>query len=149
MAAFADPEEVRTHLVAAASAGVALTYAELLERLGYSFSRPKMRQLCAILTAVDEQAEARGEPELAVLVVRQSDGIPGQGWWVERARHAPGMTADCRGQSAPAQPGGARSRGYEGSWEGPDAYRFIRSVQAETFAYWQSRSGTEGQAASR
>ncbi len=120
--ALAEPEEVRAYLIAAAQAGVALTYSELLERLGYTFSRPKMRQLCAVLGSVDEDAEARGEPELAVLVVRQSDGIPGQGWWVA---------------------GGARSRGFEGPWEGPEAARFIRSVQQETFAYWQSRSGTE------
>lgn len=128
MAALADPAEVRAHLVAAASAGTALTYSELLERLGYAFSRPKMRQLCAVLTAVDEDAEARGEPELAVLVVRQSDGIPGQGWWVS---------------------GGARSRGYAGPWEGPEAARFIGSVQAETFAFWQSRSGTEAEGPAR
>ena len=121
----ADPAEVRAHLVAAAQAGVALTYAELLEHLGYAFSRPKMRQLCAVLGDVDRGAAARGEPELAVLVVRQSDGIPGQGWWV----------AD-----------GARRRGYEGPWQGPEAARFIASVQAETFAYWQSRSGTGGRA---
>ena len=121
MAALAEPEEVRVHLVSAAEAGVALTYAELLERLGYTFSRPKMRQLCAILSAVDERAEALGEPELAVLVVRQSDGIPGQGWWVS---------------------GGARSRGYEGPWEGPEAARFIKSVQAQTFAFWRSQTGT-------
>jgi hypothetical protein len=126
MAALAEPEEVRVHLIAAAQAGVALTYAELLERLGYDFSRPKMRQLCAILSAVDEEAEARGEPELAVLVVRQSDGIPGQGWWVS---------------------GGARSRGYEGPWEGPEAARFISSVQGETFAYWKSQIGTDGREA--
>ena len=111
------------HLVAAAAAGRALTYAELLERLGYAFSRPKMRALCTILGVVDEDAEARGEPELAVLVVRQSDGLPGQGWWVA---------------------GGARSRGYQGPWEGPEAKRFIAKVQAETFAWWQSRSGTGG-----
>jgi hypothetical protein len=117
----ADPEEVRAHLVAAARAGTALTYSEVLERLGYRFSRPKMRQLCAVLGDVDRDAEARGEPELAVLVVRQSDGIPGQGWWVA---------------------GGARSRGYEGPWEGPDAARFIRGVQGETFAFWQSGIGT-------
>lgn len=122
MARLADPAEVRAHLVAAASAGVALTYAELLERLGYHFSRPKMRALCAVLGTVDEEAEARGEPELAVLVVRQSDGIPGQGWWVA---------------------GGARARGYTGRWEGPEAKRFIEAVQAETFAYWQARSGED------
>jgi hypothetical protein len=82
VAALADPAEVRLHLVAAAKAGTALSYAELLERLGFTFSRPKMRALCALLGTVDAEAEARGEPELAVLVVRQSDGIPGQGWWV-------------------------------------------------------------------
>ena len=115
MAALAGPEEVRAHLIAAARAGVALTYSELLAQLGYAFSRPKMRQLCAVLSAVDEDSAARGEPELAVLVVRQSDGIPGQGWWVS---------------------GGARGRGYEGPWEGPEATRFIRDVQAETFDFW-------------
>ena len=123
MPALAEPEEVRLHLVAAAQAGVALSYGELLERLGYQFSRPKMRALCAILGAVDEAAARRGEPELAVLVVRQSDGIPGQGWWAS---------------------GGGRQRGYKGPWEGPEARRFIASVQAETFAWWQSRSGTGG-----
>src|SRR5688572_30607934 len=121
MAALAEPEEVRLHLVAAARTGTALSYGELLERLGYQFSRPKMRALCKILSAVDEEAASRGEPELAVLVVRQSDGLPGQGWWVS---------------------GGARQRGYQGLWEGPEAARFIRRVQAETFAYWQSRNET-------
>jgi hypothetical protein len=117
----AAPDEVRAHLIAAARAGTALTYAELLEHLGYGFSRPKMRQLCKVLAFVDEEAEARGEPELAVLVVRQSDGLPGQGWWAG---------------------GGARARGYDGPWEGPEAARFITSLQTETFAFWQSDSGT-------
>ena len=71
--------EVRAHLIAAAAAGHALSYSELLGQLGYAFSRPKMRALCAVLGAVDEEAEARGEPELAVLVVRQSDGLAGAG----------------------------------------------------------------------
>ena len=124
MAALADPEEVRLHLVAAAEAGTSLSYGELLERLGYAFSRPKMRALCKILGTVDEAGALRGEPELAVLVVRQSDGLPGQGWWVA---------------------GGARSRGYEGPWEGPEARRFIDHVQAESFAFWKSRSGTPGE----
>ena len=119
----ADHDEVRAHLVAAAKAGVALSYGELLEHLGYRFSRPKMRALCAMLGDIDRDAGARGEPELAVLVVRQSDAIPGQGWWVA---------------------GGGRTRGYEGPWEGPEAARFVRAVQGETFAFWQSRNETPG-----
>jgi hypothetical protein len=110
-----DPAEIRAHLIAAAAAGHALTYSELLEHLGYGFSRPKMRQLCATLGAVDDEAVARGEPELAVLVVRQSDGIPGQGWWAA---------------------GGAAAYGYEGPWVGPKAARFIRQLQQKTFDYW-------------
>lgn len=110
-----DPEEVRAHLIAAAAAGHALSYSELLEHLGYGFSRPKMRQLCKTLGAVDEEAAMRGEPELAVLVVRQSDGLPGQGWWVA---------------------GGGSAHGYEGPWEGLKAARFIRELQQKTFDHW-------------
>jgi hypothetical protein len=124
----ADPAEVRAHLVAAARGGTALSYGELLEHLGYRFSRPKMRALCAMLGAIDRAGEERGEPELAVLVVRASDGIPGQGWWVA---------------------GGRSTRGYQGPWEGPEAARFIASVQREAFAFWQSPNGTEAPAGPR
>ena len=113
--ALADPAEVRAHLIAAAAAGHALTYSEILEHLGYGFSRPKMRQLCKTLGAVDQEAAARGEPELAVLVVRQSDGIPGQGWWIA---------------------GGATSHGYRGPWEGPRAAKLIRRLQQQAFDFW-------------
>ncbi|MCL6741136.1 ribose-phosphate pyrophosphokinase [Sphingomonas sp. RB56-2] len=110
-----DASEVRAHLVAAAAAGHSLSYSELLEHLGYGFSRPKMRALCKTLGVVDEEAAAHGEPELAVLVVRQSDGLPGQGWWVA---------------------GGGKAHGYEGPWEGPRAAKFIRQLQQKTFDYW-------------
>jgi hypothetical protein len=113
--ALGDWQEVRAHLIAAAAAGHALTYSELLEHLGYGFSRPKMRALCKTLGVVDADAAARGEPELAILVVRQSDGLPGQGWWVG---------------------GGGSTHGYEGPWEGPRAARFIRELQQRTFDYW-------------
>jgi hypothetical protein len=113
----ADPAEVRDHLVAAAAAGQSITYSELLNRLGHEFTRPKMRALCKVLGAVDEEAARRGEPELAVLVVRQSDGLPGQGWWVA---------------------GGADTHGYEGLWEGPEAKRLIDELQARAFDYWGS-----------
>ena len=113
----ADPAEVRAILVASAQAGEAISYAEVLELLGHHFTRPKMRQLCKVLAFVDDEAEERGEPELAVLVVRQSDGLPGQGWWV----------------------GGAKKHGYTGLWEGPKAAKLIRKIQGEAFEYWANR----------
>jgi hypothetical protein len=114
----ADPQEVRAILVASARAGQWISYSEVLALLGHHFTRPKMRALCAVLGTVDQEAEERGEPELAVLVVRQSDGLPGQGWWV----------------------GGAKKHGHTGLWEGPKAAKLIRKLQAQAFDYW-GRSG--------
>ena len=114
----ADPAEVRAILVASAKAGQWISYSEVLALLGHHFTRPRMRALCKVLSFVDDGAEERGEPELAVLVVRQSDGLPGQGWWV----------------------GGAKKHGYTGQWEGPRAAKLIRKLQREAFDYW-GRSG--------
>ena len=113
----ADPREVRAILVAAAKSGEAISYSEVLALLGHHFSRPRMRQLCKVLCHVDEEAADRGEPELAVLVVRQSDGLPGQGWWVE----------------------GARTHGHDGPWEGPKAQKLIRKLHKAAFDYWRGR----------
>ena len=115
----ADPAEVRKHLIAAAAAGDAITYADLLNALGHRFTRPKMRALCKVLAAADDEAASRDEPELAVLVVRQSDGLPGQGWWVG---------------------GGAIVHGYEGLWTGPEAAKLVRRLQRQAFDYWSRRS---------
>jgi hypothetical protein len=113
----ADPGEVRAILIASAKAGEAITYSEVLGLLGHDFSRPKMRALCKVLAFVDDEAEDRGEPELAVLVVRQSDGLPGQGWWVA----------------------GAKKHGYTGQWDGPKAAKLIRAIQSQAFEHWAGR----------
>ena len=116
----ADPEHVREILTSAATAGSPVTYSEVLNALGHEFTRPKMRALCKVLAVIDDEAAERGEPELAVLVVRQSDGLPGQGWWVG---------------------GGATQHGYEGSWTGPEAVKLVRKLQKRAFAYWAARTG--------
>ena len=113
----AEPDEVRAILIASARAEEAITYSEVLGLLGHDFSRPKMRALCKVLSFVDDAAEKRGEPELAVLVVRQSDGLPGQGWWVGRAK----------------------KHGYGGQWEGPRAAKLIRTLQRQAFEFWAGR----------
>lgn len=116
--AIADVPRVRALLIESARRGEPISYSAALLALGHRFTRPKMRALCKTLDAIDEAGRAAGEPELAVLVVRESDGLPGQGWW------------------AGAQ---AFVRGYDGPWEGPNAAAFVRTLQAETFAYWRHR----------
>jgi hypothetical protein len=113
----ADPIQVRAILVASAKGRRSISYSEVLELLGHHFTRPKMRALCKVLACVDDEAQERGEPELAVLVVRESDGLPGQGWWI----------------------GGARKHGHKGLWEGPQATKLILEIQEKAFDYWAGR----------
>jgi len=111
----ADVAHVRALLIAAALEGRALTYSEILAALGHRFTRPKMRALCATLDAIDMAGRIAGEPGLAVLVVRQSDGLPGQGWWI----------------------GNAARLGYAGLWTGPDAAALVRAQQQAAFRCWR------------
>lgn len=112
--AIADTGAVRAILIAAAREGRAVSYSELLGLLGHRFTRPKMRALCKTLDAIDREGAAKGEPDLAVLVVRESDRLPGQGWWIEVAdRH-----------------------GYRGEWTGIDARNFVETLQNAVFSYW-------------
>ena len=91
-----------------------MSYSEILLLLGFRFTRPKMRALCKTLETIDNHAKAASQPELAVLVVREGDGLPGQGWWTGR-------------------------RDYTGEWTGPEATAFIRKIQRRTFRYWKKR----------
>ena len=111
----ADVPHIERLLQGIAMEGRDTSYSEFLLMLGLRFSRPKMRALCKTLDEVDRRAKAAGQPELAVLVVRESDRLPGQGWWTGR-------------------------RDYQGAWTGPAARAFLHSIQAETFAYWRARS---------
>lgn len=113
-----DPDEVRAILIGAARARNAITYSQMLGLLGHRFTRPLMRQLCKVLDAIDEDGRVAGEPGLAVLVVRQSDGLPGQGWFVSRSHLADDFPTD---------------------WEGPEAMAYIVARQGEAFDYWAER----------
>ncbi|MFC4290853.1 ribose-phosphate pyrophosphokinase [Sphingorhabdus arenilitoris] len=108
-------DDVRSLLCEAAQAGQVFSYSELLMLLGYSFSRPKMRALCKVLDAIDAAGRGVGEPELACLVVREDDGLPGQGWWL--ARHD-----------------------FVGEFESHAARRYLKDVQQIAFDYWQKKA---------
>ena len=112
--ALADVPRITAILQDAAREGRAVSYSELLMMLGFRFTRPKMRAVCKTLDAIDRESEARGEPPLAPLVVRESDRLPGQGWWVGRID-------------------------YRGAWEGAEARAYLAEHQQRAFDYWQAR----------
>lgn len=119
-----DPDAIAARLYAAARAGEPVTYAEMLNAVGYAFSRPRMRALCVVLDAIDACERGAGRPPLAVLVVRASDGLPGQGWWL--------------GQNTPGR------AGYRGLFTGPDAARWVAARQADAFAWWAAAAPAGG-----
>lgn len=114
--AIADVPRVRALLIAAAKERRAVSYSEALGALGLRFTRPKMRAYCRTLDKIDKDGRAAGEPNLAVLVVRESDRLPGQGWWT----------------------GAEERHGYKGEWTGPEAAKLVRSLQEQVFDYWEA-----------
>ncbi|WP_375394986.1 ribose-phosphate pyrophosphokinase [uncultured Sphingomonas sp.] len=104
-----DVVRVRALLVGAAREGRALSYSELLGKLGHRFTRPRMRAVCRTLDAIDREGGAADEPALAVLVVREGDRLPGQGWWIGRDAVA---------------------------WTGPVARGYVDGLQQVAFDYW-------------
>lgn len=111
-----DIDNLESLMQGAARSGRAMSYSQTLDALGYQFSRPKMRALCVALGEVDRRAKLRGEPELAVLVVRASDNIPGAGWWAVN-----------------------EDENYKGPWEGAAAEKYIKGIQERAFGYWRGR----------
>ena len=110
--ALADVAHIAGLLQQAARERRAFSYSEMLMTLGFRFTRPKMRALCKMLDAVDREAALRGEPPLAPLVVRESDRLPGQGWWLSRGE-------------------------YRGAWEGAEARAYVAKQQQSAFDYWK------------
>lgn len=106
-----DVGHITAFLQAAARAGESVTYSEVLASIGMAFSRPKMRALCAVLFEIDATERGAGRPELAVLVVRQSDRLPGQGWWLGE-------------------------RDYKGAFPGPEAAAWVANCQRRVFEWW-------------
>jgi hypothetical protein len=114
LSALHDVPRIKAMLEQCAREGRAISYSELLLNLGFRFTRPKMRAVCKTLDKIDQLNAYEGAPALAVLVVREGDGLPGQGWWTGRSD-------------------------YHGQWTGPEAQTHIAGLQAAVFAYWKNR----------
>jgi hypothetical protein len=80
--------------------------------------------LCRDLGRVQQRLSARGAPDLACLVVRVADGLPGIGWFAsERAEGT-----------------------YAGPPEGPSALAHLRACQERAFAWAATADGASSAA---
>jgi hypothetical protein len=109
-------DELEALLILKAKKGAAVSYGEVFAWFGHPFQRFQVGQLCAALDEVDRRQRGLGRPELAVLVVRASDGIPGQGWWMGKNQDA-----------------------WSGPIVGPEAAAFVRAIQRRAFDHWRDR----------
>lgn len=103
-------------LIEAAASGRTLTYGEVLAHFGKRTAPRLVYALCRELGEVYRRTEARGEPDLCALVVRKSDGLPGEGFF----------------RSA------AEAGVYEGPPTGPAARQYLREAQDRVFTYYAS-----------
>ena len=113
-ASLVDIDRLEALLIEAARARRSLTYAEVLAHFGIRITPRRVFALCRDLGAVCERNRARGEPELAVLVVRKSDRLPGEGFFHSLWRDG----------------------AYDGPATGPAAAAFIRRETERVFAHW-------------
>jgi hypothetical protein len=114
LSALHDVPRIKAMLEQCARERRAISYSELLLNLGFRFTRPKMRSVCKTLDKIDQINVGEGAPALAVLVVREGDGLPGQGWWTGRTD-------------------------YHGQWTGSEAQAHISRLQGQVFDYWAKR----------
>jgi hypothetical protein len=112
-----DIDALEALLIEAANARRSTTYAEVLAHFGIRITPRRVFALCRDLGEVCARNRARGEPELAVLVVRKADRLPGEGFFHGYWR------------------GGV----YDGPNTGPAAEAFIRAETERVFAFFAAR----------
>lgn len=117
-----DVDRLEALLIEAARARRSLTYAEVLAHFGIRITPRRVYGLCRDLGTVCERNRVRGEPELAVLVVRKSDRLPGDGFFHSAWRDG----------------------SYDGPATGPAARAYIDALTAAVFAFWAERPAARG-----
>jgi hypothetical protein len=119
-----DLERLERVLIQAARERRPTTYGQLLRYFERKVTRVTVGALCRDLGLVCLRVEERGGPDLAVLVVRKSDGLPGEGYFTALRRDG----------------------GYRGPSVGPQAARTIARRQAQVFAYYAEKSSAGAEA---
>lgn len=113
-----DLDRLERALIRAALARRSMTYGQLLSLFERKVTRITVAALCRDLGRVAERRAGEGWPDLACLVVRKSDSLPGEGYFDSLRREG----------------------AYTGPSTGPGAEAFLRARQERAFA-WAERAG--------
>ena len=103
-----DLDRLELVLIHAAREGRPVTYGRLLAFFERRVTRITVAALCRDLARVEKRHAGEGWPDLACLVVRKSDGLPGEGYFAALRR----------------------DDSYAGPSVGPPAEAFVRGRQA-------------------
>ena len=76
-----DIDALEALLIEAARKRRTLAYGDVLSHFGKRVTPIRVYALCRDLGVVSERNRERSEPELAVLVVRKTDHLPGEGYF--------------------------------------------------------------------
>ena len=108
-----DLDRLERVLIQAARERRPVTYGQLLAYFGWKVTQVTVGALCRDLGRVHDRRQGEGWPDLACLVVRKSDGMPGEGYF-----------ASLRAEGA-----------YDGPSVGPAAARLVKARQARAHAW--------------
>lgn len=118
-----DIDALEELLIGAARSRRTLAYSEVLAHFGKRVTPIRVFALCRDLGVVCERNRERQEPELAVLVVRKTDRLPGEGFFHESWKDG----------------------SYDGPATGPEARAYIDGLTETVFGYF----GDKGRSAPR
>lgn len=111
--AVVDLDRLERLLIAAARERRPVTYGQLLAFFERRLTPITVRALCRDLGRVESRRQGAGWPDLACLVVRRSDGLPGEGYFESLRREG----------------------AYAGPSTGPVAEEFLRARQAQVYRW--------------
>lgn len=117
-----DIDALEDLLIEAAKSRRTLAYSDVLRHFDKRVTPIRVFALCRDLGFVSERNRARGEPELAVLVVRKTDRLPGEGFFK----------------------GPWKDGSYDGPATGPKAKAYIERLTQTVFAYFAGETKASG-----
>lgn len=137
-----DLDRLERVLIQAARERRALTYGQVLAYFERRVTRITVGALCKDLGRVERRRKDEGWPDLACLVVRKADGLPGEGYFAS-LRQEEGIACASTGPQAQALIAARQARAFAwaaGIGDAADRAPEARPGTGQTAARWPADS---------